>query len=128
MSLTKQEIDAIARRVVRLQDGPPFIPFDEWYNAWQNYCLDGAYTIRTSLRALQEWLIEYYLDGEEGVVHLGPISRKQAEEDVHWAIESFNNNEWPEYCELEEMLDDLAAPPFDKFDDEVKYIEFSCYL
>lgn len=127
MNLSTQEIDAIARKVIKLQERPPFIPFEEWYNAWQHYCLDGAYTIQSSLRALQEWLIEDYLNGKEGVVHLGPISRRQAEEDVHWAVESFTNGEWPKYYSVDELLQDLAGVPFDQFDDEVEFIEYPCY-
>ncbi len=127
MNLSKQEIDAIARKVVRLQEKPPSVPFHEWYTVWENN-IDGAYTVGCAIRALQGWLIANYLDGEEGVVHLEPISRKRAEEDVHWAVESFNEGQWPEYHDANNLLDELACAPFDKFDDEVKFIEFPCYL
>lgn len=125
-SLTDQDLEAIAKKVARIQSGPPFVPFNEWYNAWCN-CLDGAYTIGSANSALKEWLIENYLDGKEGVIHLGAISREQAEEDTHWIVESFNAGEWPDYYDVNEILQDLACTPFDQFDDEVKFVEYQCY-
>lgn len=125
MTPQKLDLDLITRKVARRLEGPPFVPFEEWYGAWE-YFVDGAYTIGLSLFELQKWLCDEYLEGESGVIHLEPITRRQAEADMQWLVESFNDGGWEDYCELDELLNDHNQSPFDQFRDEVKYVVFSC--
>jgi hypothetical protein len=103
----------------------PLVPADVWYPMWER-CVDGAYTPQCSLRELVSWLNAEYLGGNGGVIHLEPITREEAEQDVHWAVASFRDGEWPEYCDLDDLLDDLNVPPFTEFVGEVEYIPLEC--